>query len=139
MTIIWRVSMAVGDEMIDADHRKLIDLINTVELTLLASAPGGNADLASTLNLLTLYTKVHFEREENLMRHLSYNGLVHHRQAHRDLRVELTKIRASIEAAKVAEVAPTEVSRLIKLLRAWLLDHVLKEDMLLKSFLKEVS
>lgn len=109
MTNIWRVSMAVGDEMIDADHRKLIDLINTVELTLLAPVPGGNADLASTLNLLTLYTKVHFEREENLMRHLSYSGLVHHRQAHRDLRVELTKIRASIEAAKVAEVAPTEV------------------------------
>jgi hemerythrin len=137
MTIEWRPAMAVGDEAIDADHRRLIDLINTVELTL--QATGGKADLAATLHELSRYTQQHFEREENLMRYLNYNGLIHHRQAHRDLRVQLVKLSNDIAAAKADAVAAGEVDRLVRLLRAWLLDHVLKEDMLLRDFLAKVS
>jgi hemerythrin-like metal-binding protein len=129
--------MAIGDAMIDADHQKLIGLINTVELTLMAS--GSNAELAATLDQLTAYTKEHFEREETLMRHLSYNGILHHRQAHRDLREQLAKHRVAIEAAKAEAVPDEDINRLVKLLRSWLLDHLLKEDMLLKAFLKSVS
>jgi hemerythrin len=125
--------MAVGDAGIDADHQKLIDIINTVELTLRAS--GGNAELAATLDRLTVYATEHFEREENLMGYASYNGLIHHRQAHRELHAQLGKIRVAVEAAK-AEVMPEgKIDELVAPLRSWLLDHVLKEDMLLKAFL----
>ncbi len=126
--------MAVGHDMIDADHQQLIDLINSVERTL--QGAGAEVALAVTLDQLTLYTHEHFEREENLMRSIGYRRVVEHRRAHRELRARLVKIRADIEAAKATGAKPDEFERLVELLRSWLLSHVLKEDMLLKPALR---
>lgn len=137
MTIAWRPTMAIGDEVIDTDHKQLIDLINSVELTL--QAAGGKAELGKTLDELGSYTHDHFQREEHLMSSMRYHGLVQHRLAHRELRLKLVTLRADLEAAKADAVPAGEVERLVSLLRSWLLDHVLKEDMLLKAFLKSSS
>ena len=137
MTIAWRSTMAIGDAGIDADHQRLIELINTVEMTVFASA--GNAEISASLDQLVTYTNEHFEREENLMRCTSYNGLIHHRQSHRDLCLQLKKIRAEIETAEAKALSTDEIEQLVVLLRHWLLDHVFKEDMLLKPFLKSLE
>jgi hemerythrin len=133
MTILWRPAMAIGDEMVDTDHQHLVDLINAVELTLHAS--GGEASLAGALDALTSYTKEHFEREETLMRVIGYVRLSEHREAHHKLRSRLVEIRRHIEEAKATVAPPAEVQKLIDLLRSWLLDHVFKEDMMLKPAL----
>ena len=133
MTIEWRPAMAVGDATVDADHQKLIELINGVESTLFAA--GGRAALAAILDQLASYTKEHFDREESLMRQIGYSALEQHREAHRNLRLQFGTIRTDIEAAKVESLPAEETERLIVLLRHWLLDHVFKEDMKLKPFL----
>lgn len=133
MTILWRPAMAIGDEMVDTDHQHLVDLINAVELTLQAAQ--GEASLAGALDALSAYTREHFEREETLMRVIGYERLAAHRDAHHKLRGRLVEIRRHIEQAKAAVAPPHEVQNLIELLRAWLLDHVMKEDMLLKPAL----
>jgi hemerythrin len=133
MTILWRPAMAIGDDMVDTDHQHLIDLINTVELTLQASV--GEVSMAGALDALAAYTKEHFDREETLMRVIGYDRLAEHREAHHNLRGRLFEIRRHIEEAKAKVAPPHEVQKLIELLRAWLLDHVMKEDMLLKPAL----
>ena len=133
MTILWRPSMAIGDEAIDADHQHLVELINTVELTLQGAS--GAAPLAATMDQLMRYAKEHFEREETLMRIIGYKGLAEHRQAHRKLRDSLGELRTGIEAAQTQPPAPQELARLVALLRSWLLDHVLQQDMLYKPAL----
>lgn len=133
MTILWRPAMAIGDDMVDTDHQHLVDHINTVELTLQAS--GGEASLAGALDALSAYTKEHFEREETLMRVIGYARLAEHREAHHKLRSRLVEIRRHIEEAKANVAPPQDVQKLIELLRSWLLDHVFKEDMLLKPAL----
>ncbi len=133
MTILWRPAMAIGDDMVDTDHQHLVDLINTVELALHAS--DGAASLAGALDALSTYTKEHFEREETLMRVIGYDRLAEHREAHHKLRSRLVEIRRRIEDAKATVAPPQEVQKLIELLRSWLLDHVMKEDMLLKPAL----
>lgn len=133
MTINWRPAMAIGDDMVDTDHQHLIDLINTVELTLHAS--DGEASLAGALDALSTYTREHFDREETLMHVIGYVQLAEHRQSHHKLRGRLVEIRRHIEAAKATVAPPHEVQKLIELLRSWLLDHVIKEDMLLKPAL----
>jgi hemerythrin len=125
--------MAVGHPMIDADHRRLIELINTAELAFKGVGPQGT--LADTLDGLTAYANEHFRREEDVMSLLGYDGLSQHREAHRMLRVRLREIRGDIEG-KAGVASPREIDRLIELLRAWLLDHVLKDDMRLKPILK---
>lgn len=133
MTILWRPAMAIGDDTVDTDHQHLVDLINTVELTLHASE--GEASLAGALDALSVYTKEHFEREETLMRVIGYQRLAEHREAHHKLRSRLVEIRRHIEEAKATVAPPHEVQKLLDLLRSWLLDHVIKEDMLLKPAL----
>ncbi len=135
MPIQWREAMAVGDESVDADHRQLIDLINKVELIL--TAAGGHIELEATLDELGAYTHAHFEREEHLMQCVGYPGLVAHRQAHRELRTQFGALHKAMTAAKAQALTATETSRLVTLLRDWLLDHVLKEDMKVKAFLKK--
>jgi hemerythrin len=133
MPILWRPQMGLGNALIDGDHRYLIALINTVELAL-RTADGSDA-LACALDQLVLYTHDHFDREEKLMRAIRYTAYEQHRRSHRDLTARLVEIRAAIEAAP-ADLAPAyEVDRLVELLRSWLLDHVLKEDLLLKPAL----
>lgn len=134
MTIVWRPNMAIGDATVDADHQHLIGLINAVELTL--QAAGGRGELTAILDQLAAYTKEHFDREEGLMRRTGYGGLEHHREAHRDLRLRFGTIRSTIEATSVDSVPAQEIQGLVVVLRHWLLDHVFKEDMKLKAFLK---
>ncbi len=133
MPILWRPQMSLGNALIDGDHRYLIALINTVELAL-RTADGSDA-LATALDQLVLYTHDHFDREEKLMRAIRYPGYEQHRGSHRDLTARLVEIRAAIEAAPAGAAPEHEVDRLVELLRSWLLDHVLKEDLLLKPAL----
>jgi hemerythrin len=39
MTIVWHEKMSVGNALIDADHRDLLSLINSVELALRTHEP----------------------------------------------------------------------------------------------------
>lgn len=130
MTILWRPQMSLGNALLDGDHRYLISLINTVELALRTAAE--RDALSTALDQLVMYTHEHFDREEKLMRSIRYPSYEEHRRSHRDLTARLVEIRASLEAVPAGAAAAEEVDRLIGLLRAWLLDHVLKEDMLLK-------
>lgn len=130
MTILWRPQMSLGNALIDGDHRYLIALINTVELALRTA--GERDALATALDQLVVYTHDHFDREERLMRAIRYRGYDEHRRSHRDLTARLVDIRAAIEAAPTGAAPQDEIDRLIELLRSWLLDHVLKEDLLLK-------
>lgn len=136
MTIEWRSTMAIGDASVDADHQALVQLINAVELTL--TAGNGRAELGVAMDQLASYALAHFEREENLMRYTSFNGLVPHRQSHRELREQLNTIRRTIEGETLESLPTKDVARLVDLLRHWLLDHVLKEDMQIKAHLKKI-
>jgi hemerythrin len=133
MPILWRPQMSLGNALLDGDHRYLISLINTVELALRAN--GARDALTTALDQLVLYTHDHFDREEKLMRAIRYPAYDEHRRSHRDLAARLVEIRAAIEAAPANAAPEHEVDRLIELLRSWLLDHVLKEDLLLKPVL----
>jgi hemerythrin-like metal-binding protein len=132
MPIAWRESMAVGDASIDADHQRLIECINAVEGAL--EAP--HEVLLAALDALREYTVEHFAREESLMRVLGYNGLIEHRQAHRDLRDHLQRLRQQLIAARAEGTSEAQTGELIRLLRAWLLDHVLQMDFRLKPHLR---
>lgn len=135
MPIEWRQQMSIGNVLIDGDHRYLIALINNVELAL--RGDGANDALVHVLEQLRLYTEEHFEREEKLMRAVAYPGLEEHRQVHGELVVRLVEIRRNIEDAAPRSLSQTERDPLIELLRSWILDHVLKQDMLMKPLVSQ--
>ncbi|MDX9767133.1 MAG: bacteriohemerythrin [Ectothiorhodospiraceae bacterium] len=142
MPVVWRPQMSVGNQLIDNDHRYLICLINTVELSLRVPE---NRDLVSAaIEQLMQYTADHFAREEAIQLKIQYPKYMAHKQEYQDIMDELARIRTRIEAmagtstagdGSIAAAHPEDVSELVALLRHWIIDHVLKVDVELKPYL----
>jgi hemerythrin len=57
----WKEELSVGNAMLDAEHKKLIDLVNVVEGAIRAR---NNEVLTPAFNLLVDSVSTHFENEE---------------------------------------------------------------------------
>lgn len=135
MTIVWRDAMSVSNALIDTDHRYLMCLINTVELALTTGQP--LEILRTVLAQLKQYTQEHFDREERLMMAVRFVRFDHHRGQHLKLIRELDEAARPVLAAADGAVGEAARDALVALLRHWLVDHILKEDMHLKPILSQ--
>ena len=130
--IRWRAAMAIDQGLIDDDHRHLIDIINRFG-NYVSRGTVGLADAVDVLHALEFYAEAHFEREERLQRLIDYPESQLHHDEHQRLMQTLAEIIAktrSVAEADTVEVVP----ELIRLLRAWLLDHVIKLDLHMKPY-----
>lgn len=129
--IFWREQMSVGHVLIDQDHRFLVCLLNTIELAMRSGV--GVDDIKHLLKELAEYADQHFAREEALMEKAKYPRYEEHKGHHFDLRMQFTQIEAQFSDAYKGEKLDEEASQqLAGLLRNWLINHVLKEDLLMK-------
>jgi hemerythrin len=134
MPVLWRDEMSVGNDMVDKDHRYLFCLINTIELALKSDE---NKDIVGpTLDQLHFYTKDHFLREETLMLKINYPKYLEQKKMHGMLVAQLDEIRERVNIEAENPDMDSILSDLMALLRNWLLDHVLKEDMQMKHYFK---
>ncbi len=139
MPIVWRDAFNTGNQSIDADHRHLLTLINTVENALTVEQPLGR--LLTAIDKLEAYTREHFAREERLMIDLQYAKYDRHKAAHLELIEQLNHAAKPIRelgdgASQSTGTIPADVrDDLVGLIRHWLVDHIIKEDMLLKPLL----
>lgn len=127
MSIHWNDKLSVGNDLIDADHKRLIELINKYEEAV--SKKNINI-LDHAFQGLEDYTNEHFEREEGIMEAVHYPGRRIHADAHRDLIQQVQDKHAQIRQHK-----NIDIKELSEFLRSWLVDHVLKEDMKIKEYL----
>ena len=133
MSLVWRKQLEIGNDAIDTDHKYLICLVNTVELTLRTRE---HRDvLPTTLEQLVDYTHTHFEREELIMLAMHYARYDQHKLQHQLLIRDLATIKEKIEAKGDGDFSAEECTAVSTLFRHWLLDHIVKEDMLLKPAL----
>jgi len=139
MPIVWRDSMSVGNTLIDNDHRYLFCLVNTVELALRLQE---HADvIQAAVEQLALYTRDHFAREERLQIKVMYPGYVDHKAEHQAILERVQGLQAQIAAragtpAGDASAPPAlDPAEIAALLRHWVLGHVLKSDLDLRSYL----
>ncbi len=143
MTIEWRDAMSVKNDLIDADHKHLLKLINNYERQIASNAPV--AHLRGTIVLLEKYTREHFAREEMAMLGLNYRNYDQHKIEHGELIEQLKHATRPVMdpegelPATVGELDEETRTRMKLLLRHWLLDHILNSDMLLKPMLAEQS
>lgn len=135
MPLQWREQMSVNNLIIDQDHRYLLCLINTVELSL--RHPESTDHLRIALEQLAQYAREHFDREERIQYAIKYSHYVEHKLAHQGLMERLAGLTERILAERGDQHLSGDPAELTQLLRDWLLDHVLKEDMKLKPHLSQ--
>ncbi len=140
MAIFWRPQLAIGHDEIDADHRYLILLINTVELVL--RFPESPQHVLKAFDELEHYAKRHFEREEIIQISWGYIHVDEHKLEHRRLLQALTALRMKVETALLdpnpeAKGVAEQSGEISAFLRHWLLDHVIKSDAKLSDLFRK--
>jgi len=117
----WKDNMSVGNQVIDVDHRKLIQYLNEMQEAMIA---GHGKDIVGTiLNRLVAYTHEHFAREELIWKSGHYAGFEKHKKEHGDLLKTVTEFKAKYDKGTIALSVDV-----MNFLRDWLKNHILKSD-----------
>lgn len=131
MSIVWDETLAVGNAVIDADHRRMMALIALLEAA--SAGPVDCAAIGRTLSELTQLTADHFAREEALQVAVGFPDVEAHRTSHEMLLKRLVSIMAHY-AGGCDEVRSGIVRTLGDSLATWLVSHIANNDMEFKPY-----
>ena len=113
--------LETGNELIDSEHKELIDAINNL---LLACGEGkGRGEIRKTLEFLNDYIAYHFSDEEKLQRQYGYPDYENHKRYHEEYKRIVAGILNEFEqgGATVALVSKSNQA-----IAGWLLNHIKK-------------
>lgn len=136
MAIVWRDQMSVDRGIVDNDHKCLISLVNDVQV--IRHGPNLPKQVAEILERVDIYARTHFDREEQLQSAVGFPGAEAHHQHHVDLTDALVAMRADWNIIRVPKAMMTFHRRLCDFLYHWLIDHILKEDLMMRPFVAEM-
>ena len=132
MSIVWDETLAVGDAVIDADHRRMMALIAMLEAA--AAGPVDCDGIGRTLAELTQLTADHFAREEAFQRRIGFPDIEAHCTSHAMLLKRLDAILTHY-ADGCDEVRNGILRTLGDSLATWLVSHIANNDMEFKSYM----
>jgi diguanylate cyclase (GGDEF)-like protein/hemerythrin-like metal-binding protein len=121
LEIFWEDSYACGHPTIDAQHRKLFTLTNSLVGAISSGQPV--AETSMRLRRLMAHTAQHFHDEEALLTRVGYPDLSAHAAEHHRLLEKASRFEAEVEAGKA------DVSQFVGFLILDLVQgHILIED-----------
>ena len=126
----WTEAMSVGVDLIDSDHKALIDLINRLHEGM--SGEAGDAAMQDVFDTLIAYTEIHFAREEKVMQACDFPALPTHVDEHVDFTRRVYDIREKFLAGGESPVT----QELLDYLKNWLNAHILIQDMAYMPYAK---
>lgn len=113
-------NLVTGNEMIDSQHKELIEKING-----LMRSCETNAELAvavKTLNYLADYTEFHFSAEEKLQEEIEYPGIVEHKKQHVEFKQAIEELHEMLEEQEGP--TPEFAEQVNKRVTEWLYKHI---------------
>ncbi len=128
--INWNDNYSVKVYGIDAQHKKLVTIIN--ELHDKMKEGKGKEVVGKLLSELVDYTVFHFSFEEKLLTNNNYPELKTHAKQHSDLIVQVKDFLKKLESGN--SILALE---LMSFLKKWLVEHILDSDKKYSAFLNE--
>lgn len=128
----WDDSLSVGYRPMDAEHMRLVELVNELHDNLLA---GRSMTLIEAgFHRVARHAADHFRHEEKLMAESDYPDGHDHILAHRQLETQIADLITQIDAGE-----PVFTLELVEFLKNWLLNHILTMDKKLGAHLAPPS
>jgi hemerythrin len=126
MTLIeWDDSLKLGVAIVDAQHERLIGIINRLHE---AKVEGRSTEvIGEIMDELIIYTATHFSMEEKYFAQFSYADAEEHKQEHDALIEKVTAFVDSFEKAPPASRAGL-AQELLQFLQIWWRYHMLDTD-----------
>jgi hemerythrin len=127
MNFEWNSSMAIGNEDIDNDHKYLISLIRTIDAAIKCHIQANV--LGKFVELLLIYTSVHFVREQQYQKSIGFEESESHKVLHRDFIERLNFMKGVLaQANDDQDKYKSAVTQFSKLMKEWWVEHILVED-----------
>ena len=130
--IQWTEEMRVGVELVDNQHKRLIDLINSVEVSMKLGQ--GREAQGKLLRALAEYAKFHFADEEAFMLHIGYPEYEKHKALHAGFVWKVFEFNDNY--LKHNALLSVEI---MSYLKDWTVSHILQHDGKIGSFLDSQS
>ena len=129
----WSDTFLTGIESVDAQHRRLQEMINNFAVAALDASKGDSADLAETRGELEEYARVHFTEEEALMAQEGLDArFIHaHRAQHRNFMEEMDTLGP--------DQSNDALQGSLAFLLSWLAHHILDIDQSMARQLNSVG
>jgi len=123
----WNKSMSVGNAFLDADHKKLLGMIEEVERAMRAQ---DTATFSRTLQTFEDAVRIHFSNEELIAQTIGH-PFEQHKQEHQYVLNELQQMEAELidMHGRWSESASTHY---FIFLSSWASEHIREDDMLMK-------
>ena len=121
MQAVFDDSLITGIEMIDTQHKELIDRINKL-LILCENEKPAKREAVETLDYLADYTEFHFGEEEKLQEEIGYPGIAEHKKKHEELRQVVKDLYAMLEEQEGPTAAFVESVN--ENVTNWLYNHI---------------
>jgi hemerythrin len=130
--LVWRDAWLLEIDLLDADHREMVRLMNAAFCADGAADPAA-PPMGERLDALLDHLRGHFGREERFLAAIDYPGLAEHTREHAiqmaefvDLKRAVTKTGARCLSEEAAEG-----------IRRWFFNHVIAEDQRFARYYRE--
>lgn len=121
--LVWNEGMSVGDDIIDADHKKIIAIL--AKLTSVQSSKISKEIIETIFAELEDYVAQHFAREEALLARVGYADLKAHRKSHRAFIKKIPQLKHQW----LSEDNLVTCEKITMFLHHWIVNHILVEDL----------
>lgn len=128
--ITWSQKMSTDINEIDAQHKKLLSMLN--DLYDAMKARKGKEALTPILKGLIDYTKTHFKNEENYMIKFGYPDFRQHKREHDDFVKKVNDFHVKFEEGK-----HSLTMEIMNFLSSWVTSHIQGSDKKYVPFFKE--
>ncbi len=128
--ITWNDKMSVNVAEIDKQHKKLIDIINSLSEAMKSGK--GKDVIGKIIKQLADYTVYHFGHEEKLFEKYNYPETKAHLAKHKEFVDKLNNWQKQLETGKLALSV-----QVINYLSSWLREHIMGTDQKYSEFLNE--
>jgi hemerythrin len=116
----WRPDFELGIPEIDQQHKKIVELINTLNDAFMKDESKGR--LGGILNEMADYADYHFKTEEKLFNGRNFPFAKEHILQHKEFTQKVQDYKIKHESGQ------SVTFRVLMFLRKWLIDHILDSD-----------
>lgn len=127
--LTWHDRYSTGNAEIDIQHRKLFELVNHFDSVI---EMGMTQELSRVFDDIITYTIGHFRFEEELLEKAGFPQAAAHKKIHEELLGQANDMRTKMKQG--GHVSSTAIARF---LADWLKNHIIREDMEYKPYLKD--
>jgi hemerythrin len=134
MNLTWNCSLSIGVDIIDDQHKELINFVNQFFSSI--ENEKSSADIINALNFLEEYVIKHFTEEEEIQKSTNYPLLDIQQMQHENFKKDLKEFRKIFETHGVSTVLALNIHQNLV---DWIKNHIMNLDKDLGDFLIEIG